>query len=291
MSLFNNKTALISGGAEGIGLSIATALGDQGMNVVLGDIDAQMLDQAKQKLTAAGVAVEVCQMDVSKPEDWRRFVDCGLQAFGKLHMLVNNAGVASAPGAIEDTNHEDWRWVIDVNLMGVIYGAEAVVPHIKSHQEGGWVVNVASMAGMNGVPYAGSYTATKVAVVGMSEAWHAELAPHNIHVSALCPAFVQTRIHKSGRNRQEEYLQSSEKDTDGSSAGSIGGFVEDGIDVDIVGKRVVEALKDKELYIFTHPSYHPFVEERFAQINAAFERAAQSPLLADLPDSKPVSFG
>ena len=195
------------------------------MNIVLGDIDTQMLEKAQSTLAAAGVSVAVCEMDVTKPEDWQRFAECASEAFGKLHMLVNNAGVASAPGAIEDTSHEDWRWVIDVNLMGVVYGAEALVPLIKDHGEGGWIVNVASMAGMNGVPYAGSYTATKVAVVAMSEAWHTELAPHNIKVSALCPAFVQTRIHQSGRNRQQEYLQESAMDTDGSASGSVGGFV------------------------------------------------------------------
>ncbi|MGK0438723.1 MAG: NAD(P)-dependent dehydrogenase (short-subunit alcohol dehydrogenase family), partial [Paracoccaceae bacterium] len=211
MSDYKGKTAVISGGAEGIGLGIALAMGQQGMNLVLGDIDEVQLVEAQAKLEAQGIEVLTVKMDVTDPAQWRLLGEQALQRFGKVHMLVNNAGVASAPGPIEKTNHKDWNWVIDVNLKGVIYGAEAIVPLIKEHGEGGWVINVASMAGMIGVPYAGAYTATKVAVVGMSEAWNVELAKHNIDVSVLCPAFVKTRIHLSHRNRQQEHFDEQRK--------------------------------------------------------------------------------
>ncbi|RBP53374.1 SDR family NAD(P)-dependent oxidoreductase [Arenicella xantha] len=291
MTDYNGKTAVISGGAEGIGLSIAVALGEQGMNIVLGDIDPAQLALAEETLSKQGVPVLVLEMDVTKPQDWQRVTEQAIERFGKIHMLVNNAGVSGAPGPIEHTKHDDWRWVIDTNLMGVVYGAESVVPLIKQHGEGGWLINVASMAGMMGVPYANAYTATKVAVVGMSESWYAELKKHNIHVSVLCPAFVQTRIHLSHRNRQTQY-----KDDAPRSERSSGGknqaqeLVENGIPVEIVGKRVVEALNANELYIFTHPSHREITKQRAEAIDAAFARAADSPLLQDIDDQPIFSF-
>ena len=293
MNSYSGKTAVISGGAEGIGFSIASALGEQGMNLVLADIDAAKLAEAKQALSEKGYSVIGCKMDVTKPEQWQDTAGKALEAFGKIHMVVNNAGVASAPGPIEKTNHKDWQWVIDVNLMGVVYGAEAMIPHIKSHGEGGWMINTASMAGMHGVPYAGAYTATKVAVVGMSEAWAAELSKHNIHVSVLCPAFVQTRIHLAGRNRQADYVANSSttaKHENSKGHNAAKELVENGIAPEIVGKRVVEALDNKELYIFTHPSHREQLAERAKGIDEAFARAADSPYLKDIKDSGPIDF-
>jgi NAD(P)-dependent dehydrogenase (short-subunit alcohol dehydrogenase family) len=292
MSDYKGKTAVISGGAEGIGLGIALAMGQQGMNVVLGDIDEAQLVEADAKLTAQGIEVLTVKMDVTDPAQWRHLGEQAVQRFGKVHMLVNNAGVASAPGPIEKTNHKDWNWVIEVNLKGVIYGAEAIVPLIKEHGEGGWVINVASMAGMIGVPYAGAYTATKVAVVGMSEAWHVELAKHNIEVSVLCPAFVKTRIHLSHRNRQQEHFDEQRKvDPDATPKHNAPQeFVENGIPAELVGKRVVEALNAKELYIFTHPAQREVAQQRSKAIDEAFERAQNSPLLADVTEQSPMIF-
>jgi len=292
MSNYKNKTAIISGGAEGIGFAIAQAMGEQGMNIVLGDIDKAQLDKAALALEAQGVPVLALEMDVTSPEAWQAVAKQSIERFGKVHMLVNNAGVASAPGPIEATNHKDWQWVIDVNLKGVIYGTEAIVPLIKEHGEGGWVVNVASMAGMMGVPYAGAYTATKVAVVAMTESWHAELAGHNILVSALCPAFVKTRIHLSGRNRQQQHTDERGPVSagDGPSGNAAKELVENGIDPKIVGQRVVEALNAKELYIFTHPGQRQYTQQRAEAIDQAFERAEKSPILADVIDQDLLMF-
>lgn len=292
MNNYKNKTAVISGGAEGIGFAVAQAMGEQGMNIVLGDIDAAQLKEAQARLEALGVPVLAVEMDVTSPSSWANVAEQAIEQFGKVHMLVNNAGVASAPGPIETTNHKDWQWVIDVNLKGVLFGAEAIVPLIKQHGEGGWMVNVASMAGMIGVPYAGAYTATKVAVVGMSESWNVELAKHNIHVAALCPAFVKTRIHLSHRNRQKEHrdMQRQPDPKAGPKHNAAQELVENGIAPEIVGQRVVEALNAKELYIFTHPAQRQVVQQRSAAIDQAFERAENSPLLADIKEQDPMTF-
>lgn len=297
MSKFSGKTVLVSGGAEGIGFGIAQAMGREGMNVVLGDIDEQQLEVAKNTLESEAIPVLTQTMDVTDPAQWQALGQAAIERFGKVHMLVNNAGVSGPPGPIEMTNHRDWDWVIDVNLKGVLYGSEAIVPLIKQHGEGGWIINVASMAGMVGVPFAGAYTATKVAVVGMSEAWHAELADDNIHVSVLCPAFVKTRIHLSGRNRQEHHkdaaraVQNKSSQEKKKAANPAASLVENGIPPEVVGKRVVEAVSQEELYIFTHPDQRAVAQRRFKAIDAAFERSESSPIVKDVKQEGMEVFG
>ena len=295
MSEFSGKTAVISGGAEGIGLSIAMALGQQGMQIVLGDIDTQQLAKAEQALQDTGISVLAVPLDVTKPEQWQSLAEQASARFGKLHMLVNNAGVGGGTGTVEQIDNQEWRWVMDVNLTGVLYGTQTLVPLIKQHGEGGWLLNVASMAGMGGVPYGGAYTASKVAVVGMSESWQVELKPHNIHVAVLCPAFVKTRINLAARNKQTDY-QGDKKpgpmtEQQKAMAAKMQQIIDNGIPVEVVGQRVVEALNAKELYIFTHPSYRAVTQARAQAIDEAFARAAESPLLADFRDQDIVLFG
>ena len=287
MSQFAGKTAVISGGAEGIGLSIATALGEEGMNIVLADIDMENLEKACEKLDQAGVAVLGVALDVAQETQWHEVAKQAVERFGKVHMVVNNAGVGGEAGSLEQQNSKVWQWALDVNLMGVVYGAKTMVPLIKEHGEGGWIVNVASMAGMGGVPYSGAYTATKMAVVALSESWAGELEKEGIAVSVLCPAFVQTRIYESQRNRQASYQSENTPSSEASAmAERARSAVESGIEVSIVGKRVIEALGAGELYIFTHPNYRPVLQHRAKKIDEAFERAAQSPLLQHIANQK-----
>jgi NAD(P)-dependent dehydrogenase (short-subunit alcohol dehydrogenase family) len=275
MSQFSGKTAVISGGAQGIGLSIAKAF------------DQENLQKAASELQAAGVSVLTVVLDVADEAQWQAVGQQTVERFGKVHMVVNNAGVGGDSGSIESQNKKGWQWVLDVNLMGVVYGAKAIVPLIKQHGEGGWVINVASMAGMTGVPYSGAYTATKAAVVALSESWAGELERKGIKVSVLCPAFVQTRIYDSERNRPEQY-QTDDWDVTSESSFSkrAKDMVENGIEVSIIGKRVVEALNAGELYIFTHPNYRPVVQRQAAVIDKAFQRAEQSPLLQHIVNQK-----
>ena len=287
MSQFAGKTAVISGGAEGIGLSIAKALGEQKMNIVLADIDQENLKKARLELQSTGISVLAVALDVADEVQWQTVAEQAVARFGKIHMVVNNAGVGGDSGSVENEQTKSWQWALDVNLMGVMYGAKVMVPFIKQHGEGGWIINVASMAGMGGVPYNGAYTATKTAVVALSESWAGELQRKGIKVSVLCPAFVKTRIYDSERNRPVQYQTDTANAANEPSAPSkTKGMVENGIDVSIVGKRVVEALNEGELYIFTHPNYRTVVQQRFDAIDAAFARAAQSPLLQHIVNQK-----
>ena len=289
---YSGKTALISGAAGGIGFALAKEFGSLGMNVVIADIDEAALNEAQETLLSQSINVMACKLDVSEYSQWQDCVTQTLAKFGKLHMVVNNAGVGGMPGKIEQTDNDLWRWVVDVNLMGVLYGTQAATPAIKKHGEGGWIINVASMAGMMGVPYSSAYAATKAAVVSMTESWAVELKPHNIQVSVLCPAFVKTRIHESLRNKQSKYgpTQGRKKFTDEErqkfkkGLNQAAALVESGIAPELLAKRVVEALGTKQQYIFTHPNYRQVTAHREDLINKAFDDAQQSELVKHLID-------
>jgi len=287
MFKFEGRTAVISGGAEGIGLSIAKALGEQKMNIVLADIDEKNLLKSTAELESLGIPVLAALLDVADEMQWKSVAEKAVKRFGKVHMVVNNAGVGGDSGPIENQETEGWQWALGVNLMGVVYGAKVMTPLIKDHGEGGWILNVASMAGMGGVPYSGVYTASKAAVVALSESWAQELKDKRIGVSVLCPAFVQTRIYDSERNRPDKYKSKNYNiENESSFSKQTKQMVKDGIDVSIVGKRVVEAINHGELYIFTHPNYRKVNQERFNGIDEAFARSAKSPLLKDIVDQK-----
>ena len=287
MFKFEGRTAVISGGAEGIGLSIAKALGEQKMNIVLADIDEKNLLKSTAELESLGIPVLAALLDVADEMQWKSVAEKAVERFGKVHMVVNNAGVGGDSGPIENQETEGWQWALGVNLMGVVYGAKTIIPLIKQHSEGGWILNVSSMAGMGGVPYSGVYTASKAAVVALSESWAQELKDKRIGVSVLCPAFVQTRIYDSERNRPDKYKSENYNiENESSFSKQTKQMVKDGIDVSIVGKRVVEAIDHGELYIFTHPNYRQVNQERFNGIDEAFARSAKSPLLKDIVDQK-----
>ncbi len=279
MKEFNGKTAFVTGGANGIGLSMARAFGRAGMNVVIADVDEKSARDSAERLISEQIKAVPVLCDVTDRAGVRAAALEAVAAFGKIHVVCNNAGVAVG-GPIGTVKERDWDWIIDVNLKGVVYGVETFVPLIRSHGEGGHIVNTASLAGMVSPPGMEPYTATKFAVVAMSEGWAAQLAPFEIGVSVLCPGFVRTRIHESGRNRQEKYGGNADVNPGLDSERGAGAEMGlSGIDPDIVGRRVVEAVRDNELYIFTHPLYKEAVEARFAAIRAAFDKAAASEAL------------
>lgn len=287
---YTGKTAVISGGAGGIGLALASEFGQLGMNIVIGDIDKAQLAVAEKQLKELDISVLACTLDVTQNQEWIDLVAATKETFGAIHMLVNNAGVGGIPGSINETKLDTWKWVLDVNVMGVVNGTQAVGPEIKAHGQGGWIINVASMAGMNGVAYSGAYAASKAAVVSMSESWAAELKKDNIAVSALCPAFVKTRIHESLRNLQPEYknvkAQGTTKSSNKEGINHAAALVESGIPTAMLAKRVVEALDSGQSYIFTHPNYRQGVSYRSHLLDKAFADAEDSEIVGHLKDDE-----
>ena len=273
------KVAFITGGASGIGLAMAKAFGREGMLVMIADIEAAPLAAAVDELRASQVHAEGVLCDVASRSSLQNAALETLAKFGKVHLVCNNAGVG-AGGDVGSVSPADWKWILDVNLMGVVNGTDVFAPLMQSHGEGGHFVNTASMAGMVSPAGMEPYCATKFAVVAMSEGWAAQLAPRGIGVSILCPGFVQTRIHESRRNRPgsaEANAAPAQFDD------ALALPVLAGIPVGPVANRVVEAVKANELYVFTHPEFKAVVAARFNAILAGFDSAAASVALSVLP--------
>jgi NAD(P)-dependent dehydrogenase (short-subunit alcohol dehydrogenase family) len=268
------RTAFVTGGASGIGLALGRVLAEAGMNVMLADIETNALTAAVSSLHALGPRVRGVTCDVTDPDS----LDCAARAtydaFGNVHVVCNNAGVA-AGGGIDTISLDNWRWVLDVNLMGVLHGVRTFLPHIRGHGEGGHVVNTASMAGFSAGLGFSPYVASKFAVVGMSEGLSMQLKPHNIGVTVVCPGFVRTRIGESGRNRQPRYGQAPVLDPFSPAAAvvaEIANRIETGLDPAVVAARVLSAIRENELYVFTHPEMWCELEERFSAILKAMEK-------------------
>ena len=276
MREFAGKTAFVTGGAAGIGLALGRAFAQSGMKVMLADIETDALQAAVKSLQEISPDIRGTICDVADAESVERAAQAAFDAFGRVHVVCNNAGVA-AGGGIDHISLDNWRWVIDVNLMGVLHGIKSFLPHIRAHGEGGHIVNTASMAGMQGGLGFSPYAASKFAVVSMSEGLSLQLKPFGIGVSVLCPSFVRTRIGESGRNRPERYGQSQPLDPASPAAAMVAEIarqMEAGLDPATVAERVLAAIRQDELYIFTHPGMRAEVEPRFAAILAAMDEVS-----------------
>lgn len=272
------KTAFVTGGASGIGLALGQALAQTGMNVMLADIERDALTAAIENLSGLGlknIGSVVC--DVADLSSMEQAAEATYKAFGNVHVVCNNAGV-TARGGIDDISVETWRWVLDVNLMGVLHGISTFLPHIRAHGEGGYIVNTASMAGLNSGLGFHPYSASKFAVVNMSEGLAMQLEPFGIGVTVVCPGFVKTHIWDAARNRQQRYGGAPVM-SPGSPAADLAAILFDlnatGIDPLNVAKQAVAAIRRNELYVFTHtaPEWRAELEQRFNAILLAMDKA------------------
>src|SRR4051794_22186614 len=204
MDTFDGRGAVITGGASGIGLATAHELGRRGAAVVLADVEAGALERAVEQLNAAGIRAfgEVC--DVTSRDQVEALAARSFELLGEVHVVFNNAGIAVA-GPITEMTHDEWRWVIDVDLWGPIHGVEAFVPRLVEQGQGGHVLFTASFAGLVPNVGLGPYCVAKYGVVALAEVLWRELRGHDIGVSVLCPMRVATNIDASERNRGEAY--------------------------------------------------------------------------------------
>ncbi len=269
------RTAFITGGASGIGLAMGRAFAEAGMRVMLADIETKPLEEAVAAFKGNLPEVRGVVCDARDYAAIERAARATIEAFGKVHVVCNNAGVSGARGA-DNISLQDWRWVIDINLMGVVHGVKAFLPLLKSHGEGGHIVNTASMAGfLPGMGF-GAYTATKYAVVGISEALAVELEPEGLGVSVLCPGWVATHITESRRNWPKDYGSPPPAST-GPIAEQIAELVRNGMPPSDVAALVLKAVQDNELYIFTHPDMRAPLETRVDRFLAAFRKLGLAP--------------
>lgn len=245
------KTAVITGAASGIGLATARRFGEVGARLVLADLEADTLAGVVKEFDAQGVEVLGVPTDVTKEDQVIALRDAALARFGAVHLIFNNAGVAG--GAAIGTPTAVWDWVLGVNLHGVVHGINAFLPLLLEQDEG-YVVNTGSLAGLAGVPGSGPYSASKFAVVGLSESLFHELAIRGakVRVAVLCPGFVRTRIHESTRNLPEG-LEDYERDpTMQTIAAAAAQAVNAGIDPADVARAVESAVREERFWILPH---------------------------------------
>lgn len=192
-----NPQTVVTGGGSGLGRALALEAARLGGDVVISDIDLAGAEETAHMVEAAGQRAFVEQCDVTKLESVEALAESAAAHLGSVDLICNNAGVAVS-GPFEDIPLEDWRWIVDVNLWGVIYGCRAFLPAMRKRRRG-YVLNVASAAGLVRAPLMSPYNVTKIGVVGLSETLHAEYKEHGVNVTALCPTFFQTNIMESGR--------------------------------------------------------------------------------------------
>ncbi|TWT09966.1 SDR family NAD(P)-dependent oxidoreductase [Reyranella sp. CPCC 100927] len=274
MQDLTGRTAFVTGAASGIGLGIATALSHAGVNVMLCDIEGEALATAVAKLKLTNANVDGVRADVSLKAELQAAADATMSRYGKVHILVNNAGVPGGRGYGHWTD-AGWHWVLDVNLMSVIWGIEIFGPLIEAHGEGGQVVSTASVFGLiaGGSP---EYDVSKYGVVALSEGLRQALAPRKIGVSVLCPGVVRTQIMNFRRNVPQRFVGKIDSPPmEGPVADFIKAFQErtnNGIDPLYVGELVREAIENDWPYIFTDTEREPMIDARFAAIKQGFDR-------------------
>jgi NAD(P)-dependent dehydrogenase (short-subunit alcohol dehydrogenase family) len=279
MDQFEGKTAFVTGGASGIGLALCRTFGARGMHVALADIEAAACADAVETLRRDGVKAIGISCDVSDRDSLAEAAAQTFAAFGKVHILCNNAGVSRA-GPIESIASSDWDWVIGVNLKGLVHGLQIFLPHMKAHGEPGHIVNTASINGVVGAPLAGPYSATKFAAVGISEVLAAELTDTSIGVSVLCPSWVKTRMLDNGRNRPAHFGGPIALDLDGANAERNKRYAQalaSGLDPADVAELVLDAVQARRLYVFTHADRRGDVERRFELMMDGFAALADGP--------------
>lgn len=263
MRELSGRIGVVTGAASGIGLATARRFAEEGMKVVLADLELGPLQEAEKLLTEADHDVIAVPTDVSEWEQVEHLAARTLEHYGAVHVVHNNAGVVTS-GPIWDLAIEDWEWVLGVNLWGVIHGIKAFVPHIRAAGEG-HVVNTASVAGLVASATIGPYNASKFGVVALSETLLNELrvADPSIGVTVVCPGATNTRIVESDRNRDARTAKAhrTSPEEKGFIAGSTA-MLAKGKDPAEVADLIVDAIRENRFWLVTHPGWNPILRKR-----------------------------
>lgn len=285
MNNLEGKVAFITGGASGIGLGMARIFHSAGMKVIIADIRGDHLENALGCFDSDTTGIHTIRLDVTDRNAMEAAAREAEQVFGKIHILCNNAGIYLY-GPIQKATYEDWDWILNVNLGGVINGIHAFVPKIISHGEGGHIVNTSSISGIFVAGGTGIYATSKFAVVGLSEALRLDLEPENIGVSVLCPGFVDSKIYDCGKTRPEKLSNSGYSVKQEVRDRLKKAHEEIGMDPVEVGEKVLSAIKNNKLYIFTHPEFAHEIRRRSEALIAAVPDEEADPRRVAIEESR-----
>ncbi len=249
----NGRVAVVTGGASGIGLGMARAFASDGMKVVLGDLDEAMLASAVAELAEQGTEAigQVC--DVSQLESVEQLAQAALDRFGAVHVLCNNAGVG-IPTPTHNIRLEDWRWMIDVDLWGPIYGVKTFLPLMEEQGEG-HINTTASVAGLIGGGFMGAYNVAKHGAVALMTTLERDLRGRKspVHASVLCPGPINTNISRhSVTYRPSRVSPKANSDAEGRAGANVQAALDQGMDPDEVGRIVLDGIRDERFWLFTH---------------------------------------
>lgn len=274
----SGKVAFITGGSSGIGLGIARACSEAGMKVVITYRTPKHYDQARTYFQDDNAGFHGISVDVTDRDGMARAADEAEKVFGNVHLLVNNAGVGG--GAVTQATFNDWDFAVGVNILGVANGVQIFAPRMIAHGEPAHIVSTSSMSGLFIGGTATVYTTTKYAVVGMMESLRAEMAPHNIGVSAFCPGVVRSNIRDFNRNRpedlknpasvqqernrqmQQRMAQARARMSEEQLADMRERYSEGAMDPLECGRKVLRGVRRNDLFIITHPEYGQGIEDR-----------------------------
>lgn len=263
MEVFTDRVAVVTGGASGIGLGIARALGQRGMKLMIADLNEETIESAVRALGVEGVQAEGVRCDVSKLEDVEGLAAATLERFGTVHVLCNNAGVG-LPTSSRNIKLEDWKWIIDVDLWGPIYGLKVFTPLIEAAGEG-HISSTASMAGLISANKMGAYSVAKHGVVALMCALERELRSKksSITASVLCPGPINTNISFNSLSYRPERADAVKTSTiKGRQGASIQASLESGMAPNEVGNLVVDAIENQKFWILTHPHWAKGVQRQ-----------------------------
>jgi NAD(P)-dependent dehydrogenase (short-subunit alcohol dehydrogenase family) len=269
MDTFEGRGAVVTGGASGIGLATATEFARRGARLVLADVDKPALEQAVQRLRAEGFDAHGVTCDVRHLDEVVHLADEAFNLLGQVDILFSNAGIVVA-GPLVAMTHEDWRWVIDIDLWGSIHAVEAFVPRLLEQGTGGHIAFTASFAGL--VPNAGlgAYGVAKYGVVGLAETLAREVKDNGIGVSVLCPMVVETKlVSNSERIRGADYGLDSAPDI----TGDLGPLPaqDQTLGVDDVARLTADAILANRLYVLPHEAARTSIRRRFERLDRTFD--------------------
>jgi NAD(P)-dependent dehydrogenase (short-subunit alcohol dehydrogenase family) len=269
---FANKVAFITGGVSGIGLGIAQAFSNAGMRLALSYRNEDYRADAERWFVEQGREVPLfVKLDVTDRARFAEVADEVEAHFGKVHVLVNNAGV-SVFGPTDEASFADFDWIMGVNFGGVVNGQVSFIPKLKSHGEGGHVVNIASMAAFCAGPQAGIYTASKFAVRGMTECLRYNLAPYDIGVSLVCPGLTKSNAWDSALKRPAAFADSGFAEPDRAELEQFGTAFDLGMDALELGERVLAGMRENRGLILTHPDHAEDIEDIYRDTMAALPK-------------------